>query len=65
MARVVVDEEAYSISIEERMRRETHKATPAELSRKRRGLYVYLKRYDYVPTGEFTLKIEPCYGSGI
>jgi len=24
-----------------------------------------MKSYDYVPTGEFTLKIEPCYGSGI
>jgi hypothetical protein len=62
---VIVDEEAYSISIEERMRRETHKPTPDELSRKRRGLYVYMKSYDYAPTGEFMLKIEPCYGSGI
>jgi hypothetical protein len=62
---VIVEEETYSISIEERMRRETHKPTPDELSRKRRGFYVYMKSYDYVPTGEFTLKIEPCYGSGI
>lgn len=62
---VIVEEEGYSISIEERMRREAHKPTPDELSRKRRGLYVYMKSYDYVPTGEFTLKIEPCYGSGI
>jgi hypothetical protein len=62
---VIVDEEAYSISIEERMRRETHKPTPDELSRKRRGLYIYMKSYDYAPTGEFTLKIEPCYNSGI
>jgi hypothetical protein len=47
------------------MRRETHKPTPDELSRKRCGLYLYMKSYDYVPTGEFTLKIEPCYGSAI
>jgi len=62
---VVVDDEAFAISIEERMRRETHMPTPDELSRKRRGLYVYMKSYDYLPTGEFSLKIEPCYGSGI
>jgi len=62
---VVVDDEAYSISIEERMCRETHKPTPDELSRQRRGHHVYMRRYDYVPTGEFTLKIEPCYGSAI
>lgn len=62
---VIVDEEAFSILIDERMRRETHKPTPDEMSRQRRGLYVYMKSYDYVPTGEFTLKIEPCYGSGI
>lgn len=47
------------------MRRETHKPTPDELSRQRRGHFVYMKSYDYLPTGEFTLKIEPCYGTGI
>lgn len=62
---IVVDEEAYSISIEERMRRETHKPTPDEAGRLRRGRYVWMRNYDYHPTGEFTLKIEPCYGSGI
>ncbi len=62
---VIVDEEAYSISIEERMRRETHKSTPDEAGRLRRGQYVWMRSYDYHPTGEFTLKMEPCYGSGI
>jgi hypothetical protein len=62
---IIVDEEFFALAIEERMRRETHKPTAEELSRKRRGLYVYMKNYDYVPTGEFTLKIEPCYSSGL
>lgn len=35
---VVVDDETFTVSIEERMRRETHKPTEEELSRKRRGL---------------------------
>jgi hypothetical protein len=62
---VIVYEEAYSISIEERMRRETHKPTPDEAGRLRRGQYAWMRSYDYHPTGEFTLKVEPCYGSGI
>lgn len=62
---ILVDDEAFSISIEERMRRETHRPTPDELARKRRGQFVYMRSFDYAPTGEFTLKIEPCYAGGI
>lgn len=62
---VVVDLEVFTISIEERMRRESHKPTEEEQSRRRRGLYVYSRAYDYVPTGELTLKIEPSYGTGL
>lgn len=62
---VVVDGEAFTISIEERMRRESHKPTAEEQSRRRRGLYVYSRTYDYAPTGELTLKIEPSYGTGL
>lgn len=47
------------------MRRETHKPTEEELSRRRRGLYVYSRSYDYVSTGELTLKVEPSYGTGL
>lgn len=62
---VVVDHEPFALSIEERMRRVTHKPTAGELDRIGRGLWVYMKSYDYVPTGEFSLKMEPCYGSGL
>jgi hypothetical protein len=62
---IVVDREAFEISIEERMRREAHKPTEEEQARRRRGLFVYSRTYDYVPTGELTLKIDPCYGSGL
>jgi hypothetical protein len=62
---ILVEGEAYSISIEERMRRETHEPTPDEAARIRRGRYVWMRNYDYHPTGEFTLKIEHCYGSAI
>ena len=62
---VIVDEEVFAISIEERMRRETHKPTEEEASRRRRGLYLHMKSYDYAPTGELSLKIEPCFGSGL
>ena len=54
---VIVDEEAYSISIEERMRRETHKPTPDEAARLRRGQYAWMRSYDYHPTGEFALVV--------
>lgn len=47
------------------MRRESHKPTEEEQSRRKRGLYVYSRTYDYVPTGELTLKIEPSYGTGL
>ncbi|MEA3015785.1 MAG: hypothetical protein QOI38_507 [Sphingomonadales bacterium] len=62
---IVVDGEAFEISIEERMRREAHKPTEEEQARRRRGLFVYSRTYDYLPTGELTLKIDPCYGSGL
>ena len=62
---IVVDGEAFEISIEERMRREAHKPTEEEQARRHRGLFVYSRTYDYVPTGELTLKIDPCYGSGL
>lgn len=62
---VVVDDETFIISIEERMRRESHKPTEEEQSRRKRGLYVYSRTYDYVPTGELTLKIDPSYGTGL
>lgn len=62
---ILVADETFTISIEERMRRETHRPTADELSRQRRGHYVWMRNYDYHPTGEFTLKIEPCYGSAI
>lgn len=62
---IAVEGELFQISIEERMRRESHKLTEEELARRRRGIPVYSRTYDYVPTGELTLKIEPCYGSGL
>lgn len=62
---VVVDDETFTVSIEERMRRETHKPTEEELSRRRLGHFVYSRSYDYVSTGELTLKIEPSYGTGL
>lgn len=63
--RVVVDGMDFAFSIEERMRREPYRMTAAEQAKKDRGGFVWAPKYQHVPTGALTLKIDPAYGSGL
>lgn len=63
--RVVVNGEEMEFTLEEKMRRETHKLTDEEIARRKRGHFVYSRTYDFVPTGTLTIKIGPAYGSGL
>jgi hypothetical protein len=62
---VRIDGGSFSPSIDERMRRVPYRMTEAELARQRKGQYVYTPNHGYQPTGEFTLKLDGGYGSGV
>ena len=63
--RVVVDVFSFSLSLNERMRQEPYRATPADIAKRGRGEYVYTPAYQYAPTGEFSIKLEPTLSSGL
>jgi hypothetical protein len=63
--RVVIEGEDFEFSIDERMRQEPYRMTDDEIARRKRGGYVYTPAYQYVPTGELTIKIGPAFGSGL
>lgn len=62
---VVIEGEDFEVSIDERMRQEPYRMTDEEIARRKRGGYVYTPAYQYVPTGELTIKIGPAFGSGL
>ena len=64
-ARVIVQEEAISFSLEERVRRRPHHLTDQEKSRKQRYVWSWAPKYDYIPAGALMLKLDTRYGSGL
>ena len=64
-ARVVANGESIGFSIEERVRQQPHRLTDKEKLDQRRYGRFWAPMYDYVPTGELSLKINTGWGSGL
>lgn len=62
---VLVNGEPLMFSIDEPTERHTHRITREEKARRAKGQLWYIPNYDYVPTGNLTLKIATPYSSGI
>lgn len=63
--RVVVDGFDAGLSLAERMRQEAYKLSEAEIATRKRGGYVYAPAHQYTATGEFSIKVEPTFFSGL
>lgn len=55
---LLIDGEQISPSITEIFARKPHTQTADEIARKKKNLYVYLPKWDFIPTGELRLSIE-------
>jgi hypothetical protein len=64
-AKLIVNGETLGLSIEERLRRQAHEPTARERAELERSRWSSAPKYDYVPTGELTLKLDGGYGSGV
>ncbi len=64
-AKLIVNGETLGLSIEERLRRQAHELTARERAELERSRWSSAPKYDYVPTGELTLKLDGGYGSGL
>lgn len=62
---IVVHGELISFSLDERLRQEPHRLTDKEKQTKERGGYIYPPTYDYIPSGELTIKIGGAWNSGL
>lgn len=58
-----IDGFGFSLSVTERMKQEPFQLSPADVAREKRGGYVYKPAYQYTPTGELSIKVEPTLSS--
>jgi cell division protein FtsB len=62
---IVVDGFAFEISFNERMRQELYRPKPQHSAERRRLEFLLAPKYQYAPSGQLTLKLEPVWGSGL
>ena len=63
-AQILVQGEALTFSIEERVRQQPHRLTVEEKRTQRRGQLYWAPTYDYIPSGKLILKLDGGYISG-
>ncbi len=61
----MVNGEAISFLIDEPSERNDHRLTNEEKARQSKGTLWGVQKYDYVPTGKLTLRVQTPYSSGI